>query len=82
VDGPTWGTDYSTICAAAPCATWCALESRKSWQWHVFDRYNIVIDKDLVHAGAMLAQYLAGQATGKAAQDGDKRPKRLQIRLQ
>jgi integrase len=28
---------------------------------HVFDRYNIVVEKDLANAGAMLTQYLAAQ---------------------
>lgn len=33
----------------------------------VFDRYNIVVDKDLANAGAMLTQYLAGQSEAKGA---------------
>ena len=28
---------------------------------HVFDRYNIVVDRDLANAGAMLTEYLARQ---------------------
>ena len=34
---------------------------------HVFDRYNIVVDKDLANAGAKLTQYLAQQPARKSA---------------
>jgi integrase len=34
---------------------------------HVFDRYNIVTDKDLANAGSMLTQYLSTQPDGKGA---------------
>jgi hypothetical protein len=34
---------------------------------HVFDRYNIVVDKDLADAGTMLTEYLAAQPGGKGA---------------
>ena len=34
---------------------------------HVFDRYNIVVEKDLANAGAKLTQYLAAQPTAKNA---------------
>jgi integrase len=33
----------------------------------VFDRYNIVVDKDLANAGAMLTRYLAEQSEAKGA---------------
>jgi integrase len=34
---------------------------------HVFDRYNIVVEKDLADAGAKLTQYLAKQPHGTGA---------------
>jgi integrase len=34
---------------------------------HVFDRYNIVVEKDLANAGAKLTRYLAAQPTAKGA---------------
>ncbi len=38
---------------------------------HVFDSYNIVVDKDLANAGAMLGDYLARQVqTGKVDRSG------------